>query len=199
MESFPFFTNLKHLALDGSFIRTIQENDFIFLHGLQFLSLSALGIFSFHPLAFKPLTNLRTLNIAQNWFLRYEHWPISLVELDLLQNLDTGYCAHYNLSADVFSHVERLRTLNLKSNNLVDVPSVFNNSPEASVTLCEIELIDISYNEISTLPRHTFSNLKQLKKIELSFNRIQYVADLAFHNLLVIEEIYLKGNVIKKY
>lgn len=197
VKLFPFLSNLKHLELDGSFIRTIQENDFMFLHGLQFLSLSSLGISSFHPLAFKPLTDLRTLNITDNWFLGYRNAPLSLTGLDLLENLDMEYCTYYNLSADVFTHVQRLRTLNLKLNNLVDVPSVFNNSPEASVTLFEIECIDISKNNISSLRSHTFSNLKKLKKVELSYNRIQYVADMVFYNLPVIKEIYLKENMIK--
>ncbi|KAJ8033415.1 Toll-like receptor Tollo [Holothuria leucospilota] len=193
---FPYLQNLKHLEIDGGAIRVIQKNDFIALPGLEFLSLSSLGITSFHPHAFETLTNLRTLKIAWNLFLGLRHSLPPLKGLSLLQNLDMASCKYTNITADVFKHVEKLRTLNLKFNNLAGVPFVFNNNPESSVVLPESETVDLSENKILSLASYTFSNLEKLKRVDLSYNRIQNIAEMAFHNLKTLEEIILSGNMI---
>ncbi|NXF09719.1 OMGP protein, partial [Smithornis capensis] len=148
-------------------------------------------------------TNLRTLDISNNWLKNVPaHLPKSLWELyatnnniKVLQKLDTAY--QWNLRVlDVSRNmVERavlinntlssLRFLNLSSNKLWTVPT---NMPY------NIETVDLSNNFLSQILPGTLVRLQHLTSLYLHNNKFSYIPDKAFDQLLQLQVVTLYNN-----
>ncbi|NXH09471.1 OMGP protein, partial [Bucco capensis] len=148
-------------------------------------------------------TNLRTLDISNNWLKNVPaHLPKSLWELyainnniKVLQKLDTAY--QWNLKVlDVSRNmVERavlinntlssLKFLNLSSNKLWTVPT---NMPY------NIEIVDLSNNFLSQILPGTLVRLQHLTSLYLHNNKFTYIPDKAFDQLLQLQEVTLYNN-----
>ncbi|RLV90299.1 hypothetical protein DV515_00014495 [Chloebia gouldiae] len=148
-------------------------------------------------------TNLRTLDISNNWLKNVPaHLPKSLWELyatnnniKVLQKLDTAY--QWNLRVlDVSRNmVERavlinntlssLKFLNLSSNKLWTVPT---NMPY------NIETVDLSSNFLSQILPGTLVRLQHLTSLYLHNNKFSYIPDKAFDQLSQLQEITLYNN-----
>ncbi|XP_071431340.1 oligodendrocyte-myelin glycoprotein [Pithys albifrons albifrons] len=148
-------------------------------------------------------TNLRTLDISNNWLKNVPaHLPKSLWELyatnnniKVLQKLDTAY--QWNLRVlDVSRNmVERavlinntlssLKFLNLSSNKLWTVPT---NMPY------NIETVDLSNNFLSQILPGTLVRLQHLTSLYLHNNKFSYIPDKAFDQLLQLQVVTLYNN-----
>ncbi|NXM33930.1 OMGP protein, partial [Oxyruncus cristatus] len=148
-------------------------------------------------------TNLRTLDISNNWLKNVPaHLPKSLWELyatnnniKVLQKLDTAY--QWNLRVlDVSRNmVERavlinntmssLKFLNLSSNKLWTVPT---NIPY------NIETVDLSNNFLSQILPGTLVRLQHLTSLYLHNNKFSYIPDKAFDQLLQLQVVTLYNN-----
>ncbi|NWS96925.1 OMGP protein, partial [Mionectes macconnelli] len=148
-------------------------------------------------------TNLRTLDISNNWLKNIPaHLPKSLWELyatnnniKVLQKLDTAY--QWNLRVlDVSRNmVERavlinntlssLKFLNLSSNKLWTVPT---NIPY------NIETVDLSNNFLSQILPGTLVRLQHLTSLYLHNNKFSYIPDKAFDQLLQLQVVTLYNN-----
>ncbi|KFU86220.1 Oligodendrocyte-myelin glycoprotein [Chaetura pelagica] len=148
-------------------------------------------------------TNLRTLDISNNWLKNVPaHLPKSLWELyarnnniKVLQKLDTAY--QWNLRVlDVSRNmVERavlinntlssLKFLNLSSNKLWTVPT---NIPY------NIEMVDLSNNFLSQILPGTLLRLQHLTSLYLHNNKFTYIPDKAFDQLLQLQVVTLYNN-----
>ncbi|NXX81061.1 OMGP protein, partial [Urocolius indicus] len=148
-------------------------------------------------------TNLRTLDISNNWLKNVPaHLPKSLWELyainnniKVLQKLDTAY--QWNLKVlDVSRNmVERavlinntlssLRFLNLSSNKLWTVPT---NMPY------NIETVDLSNNFLSQILPGTLVRLHHLTSLYLHNNKFTYIPDKAFDQLFQLQVVTLYNN-----
>ncbi|NWV28468.1 OMGP protein, partial [Origma solitaria] len=148
-------------------------------------------------------TNLRTLDISNNWLKNVPaHLPKSLWELyatnnniKVLQKLDTAY--QWNLRVlDVSRNmVERavlinntlssLKFLNLSSNKLWTVPT---NMPY------NIETVDLSNNFLSQILPGTLVRLQHLTSLYLHNNKFSYIPDKAFDQLSQLQEVTLYNN-----
>ncbi|NXP44831.1 OMGP protein, partial [Heliornis fulica] len=148
-------------------------------------------------------TNLRTLDISNNWLKNIPaHLPKSLWELyainnniKVLQKLDTAY--QWNLKVlDVSRNmVERavlinntlssLRFLNLSSNKLWTVPT---NMPY------NIETVDLSNNFLSQILPGTLLRLQHLTSLYLHNNKFTYIPDKAFDQLFQLQVLTLYNN-----
>ncbi|NXG66164.1 OMGP protein, partial [Hemiprocne comata] len=148
-------------------------------------------------------TNLRTLDISNNWLKNVPaHLPKSLWELyainnniKVLQKLDTAY--QWNLRVlDVSRNmVERavlinntlssLKFLNLSSNKLWTVPT---NIPY------NIETVDLSNNFLSQILPGTLLRLHHLTSLYLHNNKFTYIPDKAFDQLLQLQVLTLSNN-----
>ncbi|XP_035199214.1 oligodendrocyte-myelin glycoprotein [Oxyura jamaicensis] len=148
-------------------------------------------------------TNLRTLDISNNWLKNIPaHLPKSLWELyainnniKVLQKLDTAY--QWNLKVlDVSRNmVERavlinntlssLKFLNLSSNKLWTVPT---NMPY------NIETVDLSNNFLSQILPGTLVRLQHLTSLYLHNNKFTYVPDKAFDQLFQLQVVTLYNN-----
>ncbi|XP_074451831.1 oligodendrocyte-myelin glycoprotein [Larus michahellis] len=148
-------------------------------------------------------TNLRTLDISNNWLKNVPaQLPKSLWELyainnniKVLQKLDTAY--QWNLKVlDVSRNmVERavlinntlssLKFLNLSSNKLWTVPT---NMPY------NIEMVDLSSNFLSQILPGTLVRLQHLTSLYLHNNKFTYIPDKAFDQLLQLRVVTLYNN-----
>ncbi|XP_008489478.2 oligodendrocyte-myelin glycoprotein [Calypte anna] len=148
-------------------------------------------------------TNLRTLDISNNWLKNVPaHLPKSLWELyainnniKVLQKLDTAY--QWNLRVlDVSRNmVERavlinntlssLKFLNLSSNKLWTVPT---NMPY------NIETVDLSNNFLSQILPGTLLRLHHLSSLYLHNNKFTSIPDKAFDQLLQLQVVTLYNN-----
>ncbi|NXG34790.1 OMGP protein, partial [Dromaius novaehollandiae] len=148
-------------------------------------------------------TNLRTLDISNNWLKNVPaHLPKSLWELyainnniKVLQKLDTAY--QWNLKVlDVSRNmVERavlinntlssLKFLNLSSNKLWTVPT---NMPY------NIETVDLSSNFLSQILPGTLVRLQHLTSLYLHNNKFTYIPDKAFDQLFQLQVVTLYNN-----
>ncbi|NWY56560.1 OMGP protein, partial [Chionis minor] len=148
-------------------------------------------------------TNLRTLDISNNWLKNVPaHLPKSLWELyainnniKVLQKLDTAY--QWNLKVlDVSRNmVERavlinntlssLKFLNLSSNKLWTVPT---NMPY------NIETVDLSGNFLSQILPGTLVRLQHLTSLYLHNNKFTYIPDKAFDQLFQLRVVTLYNN-----
>ncbi|NXC37783.1 OMGP protein, partial [Penelope pileata] len=148
-------------------------------------------------------TNLRTLDISNNWLKNVPaHLPKSLWELyainnniKVLQKLDTAY--QWNLKVlDVSRNmVERavlinntlssLKFLNLSSNKLWTVPT---NMPY------NIETVDLSNNFLSQILPGTLVRLQRLSSLYLHNNKFAYIPDKAFDQLYQLQVVTLYNN-----
>ncbi|KAM8991618.1 oligodendrocyte-myelin glycoprotein [Ara ararauna] len=148
-------------------------------------------------------TNLRTLDISNNWLKNVPaHLPKSLWELyainnniKVLQKLDTAY--QWNLRVlDVSRNmVERavlinntlssLKFLNLSSNKLWTVPT---NMPY------NIETVDLSNNFLSQILPGTLVRLQHLTSLYLHNNKFTHIPDKAFDQLFQLQVVTLYNN-----
>ncbi|NXK27087.1 OMGP protein, partial [Arenaria interpres] len=148
-------------------------------------------------------TNLRTLDISNNWLKNVPaQLPKSLWELyainnniKVLQKLDTAY--QWNLRVlDVSRNmVERavlinntlssLKFLNLSSNKLWTVPT---NMPY------NIETVDLSSNFLSQILPGTLVRLRRLTSLYLHNNKFTFIPDKAFDQLLQLRVVTLYNN-----
>ncbi|NXN31701.1 OMGP protein, partial [Nycticryphes semicollaris] len=148
-------------------------------------------------------TNLRTLDISNNWLKNVPaQLPKSLWELyainnniKVLQKLDTAY--QWNLRVLDISRnmVERavlinntlssLKFLNLSSNKLWTVPT---NMPY------NIETVDLSSNFLSQILPGTLVRLRRLTSLYLHNNKFTFIPDKAFDQLLQLRVVTLYNN-----
>ncbi|XP_074016916.1 oligodendrocyte-myelin glycoprotein [Numenius arquata] len=148
-------------------------------------------------------TNLRTLDISNNWLKNVPaQLPKSLWELyainnniKVLQKLDTAY--QWNLRVlDVSRNmVERavlinntlssLKLLNLSSNKLWTVPT---NMPH------NIETVDLSSNFLSQILPGTLVRLRRLTSLYLHNNKFTFIPNKAFDQLLQLQVVTLYNN-----
>ncbi|KAJ8033416.1 Toll-like receptor Tollo [Holothuria leucospilota] len=195
-DLFPFLPNLITFELSGTSIKTVCKNDFKYLTNLHLLSLSNNLLFSIDSGAFSDMKYLTALNLDNNPSLGTTQSLSFLEGLDRLEHLYLGNCSLQNTSTGEFLYIPDLRTLSLRTNQLVTIPILFANLPKEPVCLTDIEEIDLSRNKIFAVPRYIFSHLPKLRRIDLSFNRLGIIPSRMFFNLDAIEEIFLNHNQI---
>ncbi|CAG9134941.1 hypothetical protein JYU34_017581 [Plutella xylostella] len=176
------FHNLKELQIQSCKIRYVPSAVLSPLSGLRSLTIrthntdwSAMSM-EFHRDSFRGLTDLRTLDLGDNniWVLPSEI-----------------FCPLYNL-----------KELNATQNRLQDISNLgfsdWGNGPTAPGKSCNtvLEILDMSYNEISSLPDNGLSSLRALQKLFLQNNRISSVADRAFVGLSDLQLLNLSTNAL---
>lgn len=60
--------------------------------------------------------------------------------------------------------------------------------------LVQLELLNLSHNNINEIHCQTFKNLSEVKTLDLSHNKISTLETQWWRNLYNLEELYLAGN-----
>ncbi len=148
------------------------------------------------PPPFNQLTNLRQINLSQNFNLDVEKVVASISPLPGLTDLDLSQCLIKNLPLDI-SKLSSLKKLNLKANQLTSLPLTFG-------LLSGLEYLDLGYlemglrmNKITDLGP-AFTGLKQLRYLNLAGNQLSALPE-GFGAFTELEELNLNLNKLKNF
>ncbi|XP_037296903.1 chaoptin isoform X2 [Manduca sexta] len=132
--------------------------------------------------------SLAWLDLSDNHLVRIESGAFSA--LPKLRWLDLSNNSPFNTGErgnNIFKGLERrLSHLGLKNVSLVFVPSML---------LSKLKSLDLSYNNLPTIPPDTTANLTRLRALDLSYNDLTTVP-VATHSLTELRWLSLSGNPI---
>ena len=92
-----------------------------------------------------------------------------------------------------FGQLRFLQSLNLSSNEIRSIPATLTSN------LGQLTVLDLSRNRIEHLQEEVFHGLDRLKKLDLSRNRIRYVDTEVFNPLKEIQEVDLSFNNVIQF
>ncbi|CAL8103662.1 unnamed protein product [Orchesella dallaii] len=104
----------------------------------------------------------------------------SLAHLTRLQNLHIEHCKLSRLSPGVFSGLNLLKNLTIRTHNTAWPALSLDIASGVFSQLSQLEKIDISANNIWTFPDQLFCHTKSLEHLNVSLNRLQDISDLGF-------------------
>ncbi|CAF0760392.1 unnamed protein product [Brachionus calyciflorus] len=133
-------------------------------------------------------SKLHTLNLSYNNLTSLDN------SLRLATSIEILDLSHNSLKTceNFLQNLPKLKRLNLSFNKLEKIPDLCK-----SVEICQLEYLDISYNNIENLDAENLSKLASLKNINLSNNIISTNTQLNHLRVLPnIKEIYLDGNPV---
>ncbi|KAH8404416.1 hypothetical protein KR222_011463 [Zaprionus bogoriensis] len=187
--------NLQTILLRNNKITHLHLGSFAGLEQIQEISLSFNDITIHHPMVFENVSH--TLKILE---LSFAVFPARSVEsldplealLPLSQLIWLGLDNNNlkSISNESFAQMRELSYINLSFNQLKTLPRGLF-LPEAHSHLVEIEL---SYNVLERLESQTFHNLGDLQTLNLQSNRLRSIARHAFQNLEFLRYIDLSHN-----
>ncbi|XP_024947066.1 protein artichoke isoform X1 [Cephus cinctus] len=137
---------------------------------------------------FEPFPGLLHLYLRQNSILRIS--PSAFRSLPHLLTLHLGTNSLEILPKERLQGMEHLRLLNLTRNRLKDLE-------EFPADLKSLQILDLSYNQISVLGKITFKNLISLVELHLYGNWINVVSSEAFRPLKKLRLLDLSRNYLE--
>jgi Leucine-rich repeat (LRR) protein len=111
--------------------------------------------------------------------------------LVLLEELKFWRLGEGNVDSNIFACNKNLRKLKISSKKL----SLNSQSFNGLINLTEL---DLSSNQIASLPNGLFDSCTALKIVNLSYNKIIKLETSTFQNLVNLEELYLSLNSIEE-
>ncbi|XP_013411095.1 uncharacterized protein LOC106174206 [Lingula anatina] len=200
LETLPWpflskLSSLRQLILKGNFQTItgsprIQANAFQGLNFLEKLDISGCSIQSLDSRAFSGLGQLKHLNLAANTF-RY----VPEEALGILNNLKALSLADnflLGISRDAFQNLVSLEELDL-SNNWLQHVNAFSVGCFAGVNQT-LKRFFVRHCHISYLPPSVLSPLGELQLLDLSENNIEWLEPGLFMPLKNLRELRLGGN-----
>lgn len=100
-----------------------------------------------------------------------------------LVSLDIEYCKIKELPNNLFAHLQDLKRLSIHSHNEEWASTIMEVDPHALHTLSELEEVNLSFNNIWTLPNGMLCDLPKLKTVNFSHNHLVEVSDLGLSPL----------------
>lgn len=153
---------------------------------------------------FAPLKELRALTLKTHnseWSaMTMEFHQDSFKGLGEMRQLDLSDNNIRSLPAEVFCPLYSLKELNFTKNRLRDISQMgfsdWGDGPTAPGKSCNtaLETLDVSHNDIQSLPDNGLSSLRSLQKLLLQDNSISLIADRAFVGLNALQILNLSSN-----
>ncbi|XP_037720849.1 toll-like receptor 6 [Drosophila subpulchrella] len=106
----------------------------------------------------------------------------SFAHLARLQQLSIQYCKLGRLGRQVLDGLEQLRNLTLRTHNILWPALNFEIEADAFLVTRRLERLDLSSNNIWSLPDNIFCTLSELSALNMSENRLQDVNELGFRD-----------------
>ncbi|XP_022364621.1 leucine-rich repeat-containing G-protein coupled receptor 6 [Enhydra lutris kenyoni] len=151
-SAFQYLPKLHTLSLNGA--TDIQEfPDLKGTTSLEILTLTRAGIRLLPPGMCQQLPRLRVLELSHN---QIEELP-SLHRCQKLEEIGLQHNRIWAIGADTFSQLSSLRALDLSWNSIRSI------HPEAFVTLRSLVKLDLTDNQLATLPLSGLGGLMHLK------------------------------------
>lgn len=199
-EIFNYIPNLEILELGDNKLKEIDVNTFKPLKALKMLnmwgnkftefksnifdnlvSLNSLDVSSNHLNTlpndiFAKLVNLKLLHLAWN---NFSSLPEGLLQHNVKLNkvkLSNNRISMKTLPNGLFANLKNLKEIELNNNDLIELPDLFHDS-------ISLEIIDLSFNNLESLPEYLFANLVNLTKLIISNNKLTSLPDGIFSKL----------------
>lgn len=106
----------------------------------------------------------------------------SFAHLARLQQLSIQYCKLGKLGRQVLDGLHQLRNLTLRTHNILWPALNFEIEADAFAVTKQLERLDLSSNNIWSLPDNIFCTLSALSTLNMSENRLQDVNELGFRD-----------------
>ena len=152
-----------------------------------------MGLKTVHPASLDGLESLRLLSLSQN---KLEHLPERLLEpVPNLRKLLLGGKGPVEgnllaeLPAEVFGYTPDLTLLDVSENQLQRCN--FRH-------LAKLKTLDLQSNRISQLPADVFEELTALKELDLRDNELSVLPEKLFQNLTALKTLRLSSNELSE-
>ncbi|KAK9296571.1 hypothetical protein QLX08_009418 [Tetragonisca angustula] len=179
-------SGLEDLSLSNNRIETLEEHVFQRVTNLLSLDLRGNPIREIHGNAFRNLRKLRKLILSNLKELRIFPNLNGTRSLEVLR-LDRAQVT--NVPTNLCEQCPKLKSLDVKSNFLTEVPNLQNCS--------ELRVLDLASNMIPSLPDESFKGLGMLHDLLLSNNKLQVIPSGAFTGLSRLQVLDLESNYIE--
>ncbi|XP_029453040.1 leucine-rich repeat-containing G-protein coupled receptor 5 [Rhinatrema bivittatum] len=208
-HAFGNLSSLVVLHLHNNRIDSLEKKGFDGLHSLETLDLNYNSLDEF-PSAIRTLTNLKELGFHSNNIK-------SIPEEAFVGNPSLITIHFYDnpiqfVGKSAFQHLPELRTLTLNgASQITEFPDLTGTTSLQSLTLtgaqitslpeaaCDqlpnLQVLDLSYNQIQELPN--FTGCQKLQKIDLRHNEIHEIGANIFQKLVALRSLDLAWNKIK--
>ncbi|KAK4296827.1 hypothetical protein Pmani_030718 [Petrolisthes manimaculis] len=177
--------NLRQLLMGGNRVSYIGEDSLAGLVQLQEVSLTSNPLRTVHHRAFSNLPSLTKL------FLKEAHLLREFPDLNGTMNLESiriDRAAITTIPHDLCTVTPRLRTMNFQRNKITELPDL---------SRClYLRLLDLSHNQISSLPHASFQSLSYLQDLLLQGNAITIIHNSTFIGLHRLQVLQLEENQI---
>lgn len=205
-QAFSKLSRLVVLHLNNNRIVSMGTNCFHGLHSLETLDLNYNTLMEF-PTAIRSLRHLKELGFHSNniqsipehaftgnpsltTIFFYDN-PIQFVGRSAFKNLPELQTLSLNGAANLtefpdLSGTESLESLTITGAKITSLP------PSVCEQLPNLELLDLSYNQLQTLP--VFSGCESIQEIDLHHNEIQELEENTFHGLMSLHSLDLSWN-----
>ncbi|XP_074482446.1 leucine-rich repeat-containing G-protein coupled receptor 5-like [Sebastes fasciatus] len=205
-HAFSKLGRLVVLHLNNNRIVSMGTNCFHGLHSLETLDLNYNSLVEF-PTAIRSLSHLKELGFHSNNIQSIPEHAFtgnpSLITIFFYDN------PIQSVGRSAFQNLPELRTLSLNgAADLTEFPDLTGTNSLESLTItgaritslpgsvCEqlpnLQLLDLSYNQIQTLP--SFSGCESVQKIDLHHNEIEELEENTFHALMSLRSLDLSWN-----
>ncbi|XP_059181930.1 leucine-rich repeat-containing G-protein coupled receptor 5A-like [Centropristis striata] len=205
-QAFSRLGRLVVLHLNNNRIVSMGTDCFHGLHSLETLDLNYNSLVEF-PTAIRSLSHLKELGFHSNNIQSIPEQAFtgnpSLITIFFYDN------PIQSVGRSAFQNLPELRTLSLNgAADLTEFPDLTGTTSLESLTItgaritslpssvCEqlpnLQLLDLSYNQIQTLP--SFSGCESVQKIDLHHNEIEELEENTFHGLMSLRSLDLSWN-----
>lgn len=215
-NNFKDLKELKKLNLEANFLEGLDGGLLTGLKSLKILNLQANRIFFISSGTFENSRNLEYLNLAfnrlQKLYARIFNPLVNLKDL-YLNNMRIN-----SIEDEAFLGLERLTKLSLKDDHLeniskntfkglrglthLDLRQSFKHMENITFyELKNLQMLDLSYNDLKSLEEGVLSNQKHLKTLVLDGNRFEDVQKFSTSTkeLKELNEISLRNNNITRF
>ncbi|KAL5243026.1 hypothetical protein ACI65C_010436 [Semiaphis heraclei] len=213
--TFTSLKKLKILNLAVNMLRTVEDDAFEGLTNLESLSLEDNNILLIPATALGKLPRLSKLRLDYNRIAALSSSILRglseiLIELGLSRNVIR------EIPPDVFQDFKLLKVLDLSGNLLLSVePSTFSGLEDTlehlnlqgnriaslssePINLQKLKTLDLSYNQLKEIPRHTFTVMFSLLSLNLSHNpHLALIPVSVFHPLIQLQKLDISFTSIK--
>ncbi|XP_044730264.1 protein artichoke-like [Chrysoperla carnea] len=176
---FTSLTQLKEINLSGNLIEDIESNTFLENVNLKRVDLDGNPISQLKPDSFRSdLSGIATKSSLHS---------SSILELNFAR------CNFKVLKNDFFLHLRRLKTLRIYANAISDFESddIFKDT-------VRLEHLNLSYNNIKSLPSGILRYLRNLLFLSLHQNQITDLPENLFERNAKLKDLFLSYNQISK-
>jgi Leucine-rich repeat (LRR) protein len=167
-----FYNNpdLEFIDFNNNNLKTLNPDVFQNNPILRSVDLSSNSLVRIHDTTFHKNPNLEYLRLSKNKHLRFHSGLLILASS--LKVFHAQHCNLSHLSCDFFKNATNLRELLLDNNNFTSLDCVSNTDSDEYVdTLTELQVIDLSNNQLQTIDVEIFKNkMTQLKSLRIEGN-----------------------------